>query len=82
MSLHATSPIGARSSLARDRATDRRAYWLLFWMTFALFLVVVGAARLLPRRLDPLQHNAGPRPSVIAEARSAASATIGYAFMG
>ncbi|MBO6673489.1 MAG: hypothetical protein JJ908_09015 [Rhizobiales bacterium] len=67
-------------STARTRGGDRREFWLLFAFTFLLALPIVMLARLLPWRVFGEQR--APRPSVIAEARSAASAAIGYAFMG
>lgn len=64
----------------RARGDDRRAFWMLFALIFTLTLPFVMLARLLPWRVFGAQSSA--RPSVIAEARSAASAAVGYAFMG
>ena len=64
----------------RDRSDERRAFLVLFAITFALALPFVMLARLLPWRVFGAQL--GARPSVIAEARSAASVAAGYAFMG
>jgi predicted nucleic acid-binding protein len=64
----------------RARGDDRREFWLLFALIFTLALPFVTLARLLPWRVFGAQN--GARPSVIAEARSAASAAVGYAFMG
>lgn len=64
----------------RARGDDRRAFWLLFALVFTLALPFVMLARLLPWRVFGAQSSA--RPSVIAEARSAASTAVGYAFMG
>ena len=71
-----------RSASMRLRAEDRRSYWVLYWLTFSLFFVVACVARLMPRRLDPSVSTKRERPSVLADARSSASAAIGYAFMG
>ena len=70
------------TTLASHRARDghRREVWLLFALIFALALPVAMMARLLPWRIFGAQR--APRPSVISEARSAASAAVGYAFMG
>lgn len=67
-------------STHRGRSDDRRAYALLFALIFALALPVAMLARLLPWRVFGAQNVA--RPSVLAEARAAASAAVGYAFMG
>lgn len=67
-------------STQRVRGDERRAFWFLFALTFALALPFIMLARLLPWRIFGEQRNA--RPSVIAEARSAASVAAGYAFMG
>lgn len=63
----------------RPRPGDRRAFSVLYALTFTMALPVVVVARLFPQRLFGA-HEA--RPSVIAEARTAASTAIGYAFMG
>ncbi|MEQ8658333.1 MAG: hypothetical protein RIC24_13610 [Hyphomicrobiales bacterium] len=65
---------------SRARGDHRREYWMLFALIFTLTLPFVMLARLLPWRVFGAQS--GARPSVIAEARSAASAAVGYAFMG
>ncbi|MFK7791919.1 MAG: hypothetical protein AB8B88_04525 [Devosiaceae bacterium] len=67
-------------STHRARGEDRREFWLLFTLIFTLALPFVMLARLLPWRVFGAQS--GARPSVIAEARSAASTAVGYAFMG
>ncbi|MEM6381892.1 MAG: hypothetical protein AAF739_04395 [Pseudomonadota bacterium] len=71
-----------RAGLGRNRRTERRSYVVLYALTFGLFLLVAILARLMPRRIDPFHSGGGARRSVLAEAQSAASATIGYAFMG
>lgn len=76
----------ARSpGLGRERTKERRSYRLLYWATFTAFFAAACLVRLLPRRPQPVSFVSGSadgqRPSVFAEARSAASATIGYAFM-
>ena len=67
-------------SNTRARTEDRRVFTLLFALTFALALPVVMLARLLPWRVFGAQNSV--RPSVLAEARSAASVAAGYALMG
>ena len=68
-----------------ERTKERRYYRMLYWLTFTAFLGVACLARLIPHRSDRVRFVSGTaasqRPSVLAEARSAASATIGYAFM-
>ncbi len=64
----------------RARGDERREFWLLFVLIFTLALPFVMLARLLPWRVFGAQSSG--RPSVIAEARSAASTAAGYAFMG
>ena len=74
--------LARRMTAVRSREGERRAYLALYALTFGLFLLVALLSRLLPRQLRPLASASGQRRSVIAEAQSAASATIGYAFMG
>ncbi len=64
----------------RPRNENRREFWLLFAVTFVLALPVLVLARLMPWRVFGAQS--GQRPSVLAEARSAASVAAGYALMG
>ncbi|MBV6657783.1 MAG: hypothetical protein KI785_08460 [Devosiaceae bacterium] len=71
-----------RADGLRSRRDERRAYTVLYWLTFGLFVVAALIARLLPSSLNPLASSRAEGRSVLAEAQSAASATIGYAFMG
>lgn len=63
------------------RAADERQYRLLYAATFAIFLLVALIIRLLPRTWDPLEREPGARRSILGDARTAASTTVGYAFM-
>ena len=65
----------------RPGSDERRAFGLVFGLTFALALPIVCLSRVMPRT-GLSSSSAGSRPSVVAEARSAASAAIGYAFTG
>lgn len=78
-----TMPITARSSgssQTRCWAADRRMCRRLVTITLPFFLVAAAVRRVLPAaRRDP---RSGPRPSLYAEARADAYATIPFIFMG
>jgi hypothetical protein len=63
--------------LAPARKAPALEFRLLLALAFCVFLVTETASRLMPRRAG-----AGPRRSILAEARAAASRTIPLAFMG
>jgi hypothetical protein len=68
------------SSQARCWAADRRMCRRLVTVTLPFFLVAAAVRRVMPgARLD---QRAGPRPSLYAEARANAYATIPFIFMG
>ena len=77
----------AATQLDRDqglrglRAQERREYRVLYAVTFLIVLIVALVARMLPRAWDPLSSDTDERRSVFAEARAAASTTVGFAFM-
>ncbi len=68
----------ARPDLAELRQRDRIEFRLLLWASFALFLVVALAGRLLPRAWRPFRSGG---KSVIGEAREAANTIVPFAFM-
>jgi hypothetical protein len=54
----------------------------LYWLCFAVFLVIAVFARLLPGRRDTSDNElAGVRRSIFAEARASAGTLIPFAFM-
>ena len=70
-------------STTRHRSGVRRAFGAPFSFIFAVALPVVALARLLRLLKGPAAGtSASWRPSILAEAKSAASAAAGYAFMG
>ena len=77
----AVTEINRKGSLLSLRAEDERQYRWLYASTFAIFLVVALVIRLLPRSWDPLEREPGTRRSILGDARTAASTTVGYAFM-
>lgn len=64
---------------SRDETIDFR---LIFTAIFLVFLVVTTVARLLPRQWRLDRGAAGPRRSIIGEARAAANTFAPFAFMG
>jgi uncharacterized membrane protein len=70
---------GSKLTLRRQEARESR---LLYWLCFAVFLVVAAFARLLPgRRSESERALAGVPRSVFAEARASAGTLIPFAFM-
>ena len=70
---------GAKLTLKRQEAREFR---LLYWLCFAIFLVVAAFSRLLPgTRRQSGNELAGVRRSVFAEARASAGTLIPFAFM-
>jgi hypothetical protein len=69
----------AKLTLRRQEARESR---LLYWLCFAVFLVIAVFARLLPGRRDTSDNElAGVRRSIFAEARASAGTLIPFAFM-
>ncbi len=69
----------AKLTLRRQEARESR---LLYWLCFAVFLVIAAFARLLPSRREASDNGlAGVRRSVVAEARASAGTLIPFAFM-
>ncbi|RIA56742.1 hypothetical protein [Dichotomicrobium thermohalophilum] len=69
----------SKLTLRRQEARESR---LLYWLCFAVFLVIVVFARLLPgRHRESGNGLAGVRRSVFAEARASAGTLIPFAFM-
>jgi len=70
---------GSKLTLRRQEAREFR---LLYWLCFAVFLVVAVFGRLLPgRRGESDNELAGVRRSVFAQARASAGTLIPFAFM-
>lgn len=63
------------------RSAEARTYRLVYAVTFAICLLVAVVARLMPWTWLSASRHENQRRSVLAEARSAASIAIGYAFM-
>lgn len=68
------------SSQTRCWAADRRMCRRLVTISLPFFLVAAAIRRVLPAA--PRDQRAGPRPSLYAEARANAYATIPFIFMG
>jgi hypothetical protein len=68
-----------KASSARRRRAEGRQFHLVLWVSFALFLVVVAASRLLPASMRGPQVP-GPRPSVFREAWLATTSCIPFAY--
>jgi hypothetical protein len=70
---------GSSVPLTRHRKNEAREFRLIFAVCFAVFLVAALVARLLA----PFgARAAGPRRSIIDEARTAAQTSLPFAFMG
>lgn len=70
---------GSRVTLRRQEARESR---LLYWLCFAVFLVIIAFARLLPGKRRAGDHElTGVRRSVFAEARASTGTLIPFAFM-
>ena len=64
---------------SRLPAADRLEYRLLLWISFTACLVFISARRMI----SVFAARSGvPEGSVVEEARAAAYAAVGYAFMG
>jgi hypothetical protein len=63
------------------RQSEERNYRRLYVASFPLFLIVAMAARLVPGHVRLVRAPGGVRKSILVEAREAAHATIGFAFM-
>ncbi len=72
----------ARSTSLRMRRVDEREYRLLMAVGFPFFLLATVIARLLPSRWGARPPEAAPGRSIFAEARTAASIAIPFAFRG
>lgn len=69
---------------AEKRRTDRLErleFGLIYAVVFMLFFVVAVAKRLLPWRGQAVSRTLADRRGVIGEAKSAASASVPFAFM-
>ena len=72
------------SSLTRPPSSalsDEQQYRLMYAATFLIFLGATAVKRLV-RRIAGVGHPAGAPRSLIAEARSAGSSALLFAFMG
>jgi hypothetical protein len=64
-----------------DRRSDAIEYRAIYAVAFAFFLLAAAAHRLIPVRWRPNLDPSGKSRTVIAEARSAASNSVPFAFM-
>jgi len=70
------------SSKLTLKRQEAREFRLLYWLCFAVFLVIAAVARVLPgKRRGSGNELAGVRRSVFAEARASAGTLIPFAFM-